>query len=262
VKNQRRSSPPLSIRSTAEYLERLRELRLIDQPQYHVRWWFRGQPDGSPLYPGVYRDAFPAGTEAERLDLERRLYQDFRVLSAGLFSPPPSDVDLYFFQQHYGLPTRLLDWTTNPLAALYFAVNQGTDTDGSVVLMDVFRLAETQRATAEFRGVVLSNSPVLRKWLSPILDGSPPGLFCDFVVPIRPEQANPRVRLQRSCFTLHVPRRPGLTDRENDSLRRLVIPKADKPTIYQELKLSGIDEFAIFGDPENLAVSLRTAYRL
>ena len=262
MKNQHRTSPPLSVRSTAEYLERLRELRLIDQPQYHVRWWFRGQPDDSPLYPGVYRDAFPARTEADRLDLEQRLYQDFRVLSAGLFSPPPSDVDLYFFQQHYGLPTRLLDWTTNPLAALYFAVNQGPDTDGSVVLMDVFRLAETQRATAEFRGVVLSSSPKLRAWLSPILDGSPPESFCDFVVPIRPEQANPRVRLQRGCFTLHVPRRAGLTDRENDSLRRLVIPKADKPTIYQELKLSGIDEFAIFGDPENLAVSLRTAYRL
>ena len=259
---KRRTEAVLVVRSLAEYLERLRELRLIDQPQYHVRWWFRGQPDDSPLFPGVYRDTFPAESEEQRLDLEQRLYQDFRVLSAGLFSQPPSDADLYFFQQHYGLPTRLLDWTTNPLAALYFAVNLGPDADGSVVLMDVFRLAETQGATGAYRGVVLSNSPRLREWLAPILDGGGPDGFCDFVVPIRPEQANPRVRLQRACFTLHVPRRPGLTDRENDSLRRLVVPKADKPAIYQELKLSGIDEFAIFGDAENLAVSLRTAYRL
>lgn len=254
-----------TVRSLAEYLEGLQQLRLTDEPHYHVRWWFRGHADRSyALVPGVYRENFPAGRgdEATRLSIEQHLHEDFRVLSAGLWELPPSEIELYFLQQHYGLPTRLLDWTINPLAALYFAVNTGPATDGSVVLMDVYRLADTQRAADHFRGVLTTTNPKLQEWLAPVLRRAGPERFCDFVVPIRPDQFNTRVRLQRGCFTLHVPKRPGLTEKENDSVRTFVVPRAAKQTIYQELKLSGIDEFAIFGDLENLAVSLRAAYGL
>ncbi len=253
------------VRSLSEYLERLQDLRLADRPHFHVRWWFRGQPDkGRELIPGVYRDGFPAarGDEAKRLSIEQHVFADFRLLAAGLISPPPSAIDLYFVQQHYGLPTRLLDRTTNPLAGRYFAVNTGPDTDGSVVMMDVYRLAETQGAVGHFRGIVNSTDPRLREWLAPVLEWGEPEDFCDYVVPLRPEQLNTRVRLQRGCFTLHVPERPALTERENDSLRTFVVPKGHKEAVYRELKLSGIDEFAIFGDLENLAVSLKAAYGL
>ncbi|MFO0849095.1 MAG: FRG domain-containing protein [Gemmataceae bacterium] len=251
------------IHTLSEYLGHLRDLKLTDQPQAHVRWWFRGQPDQRyQLVPGVYRAEFPTADESARLTLEQHLYQDFRVLSGGLLPSDVSDVGLYFLQQHYGLPTRLLDWTTNPLAALYFAVNTGPDTVGAVDLMDVFRLAPTQGAEAEFQGVVTSAHPRLREWLRPVIDGGNPADFAGYVVPIRPVHFDTRVRLQRGCFTLHVPDHPRLTRRENDSLRRLTVPPDAKAAIYQELKLSGVDEFSIFGDLENLAVSLRSAYRL
>lgn len=36
--------------------------------------------------------------------------------------------------QHYGIPTRLLDFSLNPLIALYFAVTDNQDKDGKVIL--------------------------------------------------------------------------------------------------------------------------------
>jgi hypothetical protein len=262
VADEQRERP---VRSLSEYLEQLQALKLADQPHSHIRWWFRGQADKDrELVPGVYRESFPAGRDEEdkRLAIEQRIHDDFRALSSGLIDPPPRDVDLYFLQQHYGLPTRLLDWTTSPLAGLYFAVNGKPDADGSVTMMDVFRLAETQGVTDRFKGVVTSSNPMVREWLAPVLEWGRPEDFADFVAPIRPEQFNTRVRLQRGCFTLHVPGRPALTEKENDSLRTFVVPRKHKRAVYRELKLSGIDEFAIFGDLENLAASLKAAYGL
>ncbi len=92
--------------------------------------WYRGQANAEwQLLPGLFRFA----------DLvEDELRSEF-VLKGRELLPhlPNTDWEWYFLMQHYGLPTRLLDWTAGSLIALHFALalNQGTN-DAAVWLLN------------------------------------------------------------------------------------------------------------------------------
>src|SRR6266436_6621046 len=110
--------------SILDLLKLIRPHELGSQEYSHVRWWWRGHADhSSELQPGVYRPDFPAKNEEDRLLVERHLAQDFRIEAARLYTGNKSDSELYFLQQHYRIRTRLLDWSNNALAALFFAVS-------------------------------------------------------------------------------------------------------------------------------------------
>jgi hypothetical protein len=225
-----------------------------------VRWWFRGQPDAEhKLRPGIFRFGFDAN---KRLTTEQHLAQDFRVMSAGLVGKNVSDGDLYFLQQHYGMPTRLLDWTINAIAALYFAVSKKADLDGKLFVMDAYGLCSAQSAPEKhYKGIATSRRPVFQEMLEPIFNWTPePSTEERFILAVRPEHSERRIRLQRGCFTFHVPGQREVLPVDGRAVWSFIVPTDHKKPILEELHVLGIDEFSIYGDLDALARTLKNAY--
>lgn len=88
--------------------------------------WFRGNREAKfKLIPSLYRHK-TIKAQDELRKLERQLMTRFRQRSLPYHSRDlTNDWEALFFMQHYGVPTRLLDWTENPLIALHFALIGG-----------------------------------------------------------------------------------------------------------------------------------------
>jgi hypothetical protein len=251
-----------SIMSVADFINELKRLKLADKSHAHWRNWFRGQPrTGWPLKPGVYRSSFGYySNEEDRLDTEQHLFQEFRVMSAGLRKGQELIEDIYFLQQHYRMPTRLLDWTTNALAGLYFACcGDHPDADGELFILDAYQFKIDSNSQ---KGVATSRRPAFRDAIRVIDEWKKKAAFPHRIIPVRPDATDRRVSLQRSCFTFHVPNHPSLTKTENPSLQTLQVKAGNKQKILRELSLLGIDHFSIFGDLEHLAEWLKEAHNL
>lgn len=116
-------------------------IEFLSQIEDHGREaMFRGQADSTwPLLPSIarYAEALEPGGYNSIFGLEEHLLDRFRILGVPFrdFRTMPRFEQL-LYAQHYGLPTRLLDWSTNPLKALFFAVEDPRmdSTDGVVYM--------------------------------------------------------------------------------------------------------------------------------
>ena len=209
---------------------------------------FRGVTDKShALIPSIGRNT-EANTSGDISSLECFLMQEFKRLSVPeLTIPPTSNFEWLFLAQHYGLPTRLLDWSSNPLVALFFAVERKDKVDGAVYMVkhavsDQYELFDYQ--TADY------TEETKEKPFSRFTFQSRQGN----VVFVRPKYTDSRYQNQKSIFSCSKDPFKAL---EVDGLKKLEFSGHLKPDLRSRLRTLGIATSFIYPGLEGVASEVR-----
>lgn len=168
----------------------------------------------------------PIGADlGETLLIESMLITQFRLSARTFVFPEPNDDwDWLVLAQHHGLPTRLLDWSRNPLAALFFACEKHPDEAGAV-----FAFAD---------GTVLN----VGKHRDPFK--------VQFAAVVNPPHVHPRITAQAGVFTVQPD--PLVELPRADIVKLTVVPEMKADALRHLAKL-GITRATLFPDLDGLA---------
>jgi hypothetical protein len=217
--------------------------RILSYPS--AAWIYRGQSDESwPLVARAGRAEYfdrEWNSTHERQSVPPRDLGRFNAWRkqaiAYRSNLPRRDLDCLALAQHHGLVTRLLDWTKNPLVALYFSAEDCGSSDGSVFCYCPW----TQVAD---HGIELAQ--------------------IDRVARFDPEPFDRRILAQSGCFTYHpqpenpiapAPPNPALVEVAPDGvdLVRFVVKAKFKSVILRQLSEIGVTRSTLFPDLDGLS---------
>ncbi|WP_343578724.1 FRG domain-containing protein [Acinetobacter sp.] len=121
--------------NTAKFIEEIININKDIESKKDREVFFRGHSDSNyKLEPSLLRTI---NLSKPFEDNEHSLFWDLLTTEPRSFTEDASCFDILTRMQHYSLPTRLLDISSNPLTALYFACSGSEDKDGQVILFSI-----------------------------------------------------------------------------------------------------------------------------
>lgn len=219
----------------------------------HRTFWWRGQASiGWKVHPALYHKGV-AGNEAN-MAVRFLNYARVRHREAPDIRDGPAWL---FLMQHYGLPTRLLDWTQSPLIAAHFAVREekSQEQDGVVWGLQPTLLNKEQAGSESILGV---GNKIVRPLFDEAWKAVPRDHSKAKVFAITAQHVDVRQMVQSSEFTLHGTAHPIEELPSADRfVIRIKIPSTAKCEMKQMLNLLHIKDSYLFPDLEHLAKELQ-----
>lgn len=211
--------------------------------------WLRGLPNAAyDLVPSIGREHSFGGKSAKFApDIERNMLHRFRRHAFPFLGRTPTEWEALFVARHHGLPVRLLDWTSDPLVALYFACEfkDQDPPDGKIWFL-----------------IPNDNSANHIDALLP--DGKP--LSIKGIKLVYPNVVAPRINAQSGFFTIQDDPRKSLNDFEGiehdehdlDVVRLIefIVPAADRSQRLKDLNDMGVTRRTLYPDLDGLSAGI------
>lgn len=204
---------------------------------------YRGQSEIRPLIPSVARKDSKINTSEIELNLLNELKRRSKTL---ITNQDFDDWDWLVYAQHFGLKTRLLDWSSNPLTALWFACSNLNKDENPVVYILKNAQDYLLDKTEDINPFDKSKTKVLK-----------------------PSLNNQRIIAQSGWFTAHKysessKRFVDLTTNPlvHKNLIEVEIPKNLKTNLLDKLNLFGINYQTLFPDVSGLCNQLNWEFKI
>jgi FRG domain len=268
-----------------EFLDKEVRARVKDLEVHELRAWYRGLGNsGYKLLPTLHRTFPPDKISLETIrQREKNLFARFQT-QAGELMPRglESSWEILSVMQHYGVPTRVMDWTSSLFVALYFALEYEDPSPSPCIwVLNPFRLNKEALRIPDAKKAVIFDQ----------VDRLPDNAYKVFIeekhaiedkaweerwgrwppklpVATAPIWGHVRALRQRGYFTIH-----GNDDRPLEQQSEQLEKQEGKPLVYQikiEKKFeeplrqllgeAGVDYYSLFPDLGGLARTLRKRY--